>query len=77
MKRIATVLASLMLLVGCYEKGREPGDDPSRTDETPGEGRPVDPTQKPVAQDAPTTLDRAPIAQQGTDDSHKSEPKKP
>jgi hypothetical protein len=29
-----------LLLAGCYGPDREAGDDPTRSDETPGEGRP-------------------------------------
>lgn len=37
---------ALMMLAGCNEPGREPGDDPNRSDEGPTAGRPAsDPSQ--------------------------------
>jgi hypothetical protein len=42
---ISAVVA--MALSGCYGEGREPGDDPTRSDEGPDGGRPeVDPRQQ-------------------------------
>jgi hypothetical protein len=66
------------MLAACYGPGKEPGDDPNRTDETPGEGRPaMDPAQLPVDKDRPTTLDRTPVADPGVKGNAGSEPKKP
>ena len=77
MKRIASCFACLALLAGCYGAGKEPGDDPNRNDETPGEGRPADRSQQPMSPDSPTTLDRTPAPAEGTDGSRAAEPKTP
>jgi hypothetical protein len=37
------LLAAMFLVAGCAKPGQEPGDDPTRNDESPGEGRPIDP----------------------------------
>jgi hypothetical protein len=37
---------AILVLAGCNEPGREPGDDPTRSDEGPTAGRPAtDPSQ--------------------------------
>ena len=47
---IKSLIVSALLalcLAGCYGEGREPGDDPTRSDEGPDGGRPeIDASQK-------------------------------
>jgi hypothetical protein len=49
MKLNTAVMSALvaLMLAGCYGEGREPGDDPTRSDEGPTAGRPeTDASQK-------------------------------
>ena len=61
MLRAVAVLTTLMMLGGCHEAGKEAGDDPTRSDETPGEGRPAvdSATQKPMATDRPMSATKS------------------
>jgi len=55
MKRLLIVPSLLLLLAaGCYGPDREPGDDPNRSDETPGEGRPKTDARDTVDQPGPS-----------------------
>ncbi len=42
MRTLLSLLATMLFAVGCADRGREPGDDPTSNNESPGEGRPAD-----------------------------------
>ena len=66
MHPLSVLISALLLVSACHGPGREAGDDPTRNDESPGEGRPIDdaarrPTDapKPNATDDSGALDGA------------------
>jgi hypothetical protein len=46
MRMLFSLLATTLFIAGCTDPGREPGDDPTRNNESPGEGRPADPRHR-------------------------------
>lgn len=46
MRALFSLIATLLMVVGCTEPGREPGDNPATNNESPGEGRPADPRHR-------------------------------
>lgn len=46
MRTLFSLLATMLFVAGCTDPGREPGDDPTSNNESPGEGRPADPRHR-------------------------------